>query len=77
MISLPLSTLQFHSAVLADIEVELGATPRPRGHAGGLFSAISLALIGGMLVVQHVLEGLIHHSQRAMDSLLVYLQLDS
>ena len=71
MVSLPLSTLQFHSAVLAHVEVGLGASPRPCGHAGGLLSAIFLPLIGGKLVMQHVLEFLIDHSQRAMDSLLM------
>ena len=71
MVSLPLSTLQFHSAVLAHIEVGLGTTLRPRGHAGGLLAAIFLPLIGGKLVMQHVLEFFIDHSQRAMDSLIM------
>jgi hypothetical protein len=74
MVSLPLSTLQFHSAVLAHVEVGLGATPRLCGHAGGLFSAIFLSLIRGKLVVQHILEGLIDHSERPMDILLMDLE---
>ena len=60
--------------MLADIEVELGATPRPRGHAGGLFSAIFLSLIRGKLVVHHILEGLIDHSERPMDIFLMDLE---
>ena len=71
MVSLLLSTLQYHSAVLADVVIGLGASSRPRGHAGGLFSAIFLPLMGGKLIVQHILEFFIDHSQRAMDSLLM------
>ena len=77
MVYLLLSTLQYHSAVLADVVIGLGASSRPCWHASGLFFPIFLPLILGKLVMQHILEGLIHHSQRAMDSLLVNLQLDS
>ena len=77
MVSLLLCTLQFYSAVLADIVIEAGTTPRPRGHAGGLLTVVLLALIRSQLVMDSPLEFFFDNFQRVMEGQLVPLKTHS
>ena len=77
VVSLLLCTLQFHSAVLADIVIEAGTAPRPRGHAGGLLTVVLLALIRSQLVMDSPLEFFFDNFQRVMEGQILPLKTQS
>ncbi len=77
VVSLLLRSLQFHSAVLALVEINAGTAPRPGGHASGLLTAVLFALISGQLVMDSPLEFFKPNFQRVMDIQLVPLQTHS
>ncbi len=77
VVSLLLSTLQFHSAMLANIVILGRATPGPRGHASSLLTAVFLALIRGQLFMHGPLEFFYSNFERVMDSQFVPLEAQS